>query len=59
MKTNVQILLKYTKLRKKGKEILEFLETFQHDVSIGCEKDGHRYSHNGTISCIKCGMIKH
>jgi hypothetical protein len=45
-------------MTKNGEEIQEFLENFQHEMSLGCAKYGHRYSQNGTISCIKCGKIK-
>ena len=43
----------------KGKKILEFLEKFQYEISIGCDEGEHKYSRNGTISCIKCGMVKY
>jgi hypothetical protein len=45
-------------MTKNGKEIQEFLENFQLEMSLGCTKNGHKYSQNGTISCIKCGNIK-
>ncbi len=45
-------------MTKNGKKIQEFLENFQYEMSLGCAKNDHMYSHNGTISCIKCGKIK-
>ena len=45
-------------MTKNGEKIQDFLENFQYEMSIGCVKDGHRYSLNGTISCIRCGKIK-
>ena len=41
-----------------GEKIQDYLENFQHEVSVGCTKEGHKYSQNGTISCIVCGEIK-
>jgi hypothetical protein len=45
-------------MTKNGETIQDYLEIFQHEVSVGCTKHGHRYSQNGTISCIVCGEIK-
>jgi hypothetical protein len=45
-------------MSKNGQTIQDYLETLQQEVSLGCENQGHRYSHNGTISCVKCGKIK-
>ena len=42
-----------------GTKIQEFLENFQYEISVGCEEGDHRFSNNGTISCIKCGMVKY
>ncbi|MFB5621783.1 MAG: hypothetical protein ACE5RO_01995 [Candidatus Nitrosomaritimum yanchengensis] len=46
-------------MTKNGKKILEFLENFQYESSVGCDEGGHKYGRNGTISCIKCGMVKY
>ena len=46
-------------MTEKGKQIEDFLENFQHEMSLGCVKDGHKYSQNGTISCIRCGKINY
>ena len=45
-------------MTKRGEKIQDYLESLQHEVSLGCENNGHRYSQNGTISCVKCGKIK-
>ena len=45
-------------MSENGREIHEHLERFQNDLSLGFEECTHEYSHNGTISCIKCGKIK-
>jgi hypothetical protein len=49
----------YSIMTENGKKILEFLENFQYEVSVGCDEGGHKYGRNGTISCIKCGMVKY
>jgi hypothetical protein len=46
-------------MTKNGKKIQEHLENTQLQRSVGCETSGHKYSKNGTISCIKCGQIKY
>lgn len=46
-------------MTNNGEKIQEFLEDFLHQVSMGCEEGEHKYSQNGTISCIKCGMVKY
>jgi hypothetical protein len=44
-------------MNKNGKQIQNFLEEYQYEMSVGCEKYGHRYSKNGAISCINvCGL---
>ena len=40
-----------------GKKIKEFLDNFQKESAVGCEQ-GHMYTSNGTISCVKCGKIR-
>jgi len=45
-------------MSENGREIHKHLEKFQNDLSLGFEECSHEYSHNGTISCIKCGKIK-
>ncbi|GEM_PF-3971470 len=45
-------------MTKNGKDIREYLEKFQNDVSLGFEECSHKYSKNGTSSCIKCGKMK-
>lgn len=59
IKTNVSNQQTYSIMSKNGKKILEFLENFQYEVSVGCNEGGHKYGRNGTISCIKCGMSKY
>jgi hypothetical protein len=44
---------------ENGKKIQEYFDILQHDLSLGFEECIHKYSQNGTISCIKCGKIKH
>ncbi|MCI4432937.1 MAG: hypothetical protein JHC41_04980 [Nitrosopumilus sp.] len=46
-------------MTENGRKIREHLERYQNDLSLGFEECSHRYSRNGTISCIKCGKIKH
>ena len=41
-----------------GEKIQEYLANYQYEMSLGFEQCSHRYSQNGTISCIKCGKIK-
>ena len=41
-----------------GEKIQEYLEYFQIEISVGCVDNGHKYSQNGTISCIRCGEMK-
>jgi len=43
----------------KGNEIQEYLEKFQSEMSVGFQECDHKYSRNGTISCIKCGKTIH
>ena len=57
-KPNDQIIKILQKMTRNGNEIREFLENYQHEMSLGCIKNGHKYLQNGTISCIKCGKIK-
>ena len=45
-------------MKTKGNKIQEYLESFQSEMSIGFQECDHKYSRNGTISCIKCGKIK-
>jgi len=45
-------------MTENGRKIQEHLERFQNDLSLGFEECSHKYSQNGTISCIKCGKIK-
>ena len=42
-------------MTKNGKRIQAFLENFQYELLLGCSNGDHRYSQNGTISCIRCG----
>ena len=46
-------------MTENGRKIREHLERYQNDLSLGFEECSHRYSRNGTISCIKCGKIKY
>jgi hypothetical protein len=46
-------------MTENGRKIQEHLEMFQNDLSLGFEECGHQYSQNGTISCVKCGKIRH
>jgi len=45
-------------MTKNGEKIQGYLENLQFEISLGCANYGHKYSHNGTISCIVCGEIK-
>jgi len=45
-------------MTQNGKKIYEYLANYQYDISLGIEQCTHRYSQNGTISCIKCGKTK-
>ena len=45
-------------MTQNGKDIHEYLVNYQYEISLGIEQCAHRYSQNGTISCIKCGGIK-
>jgi hypothetical protein len=45
-------------MTENGKAIRDYLDTLQKETSVGCGIYDHRYSHNGTLSCIKCGKIK-
>ena len=45
-------------MTQNGKKIHDHLVNYQYEMSLGFEKCDHRYSQNGTISCIKCGKIK-
>ncbi|HUT05075.1 MAG TPA: hypothetical protein VMW74_00060 [Nitrosopumilaceae archaeon] len=41
-----------------GKRIQDYLENISYDLSLGCTHHGHKYSQNGTISCVRCGEVK-
>jgi len=45
-------------MTQNGECIHDYLENYQYDISLGIEQCAHRYSQNGTISCIKCGKTK-
>ncbi len=45
-------------MTKIGKKIQENLKNFQHKISVGFTNCDHKYSKNGTISCIKCGKTQ-
>ena len=45
-------------MSENGEKIQDYLENLQHEISLGYECYGHKYSHNGTMSCITCGKIK-
>ena len=45
-------------MRKKGDKIQEYLDHFQSEMFGGFQECDHRYSKNGTISCIMCGKTK-
>ncbi len=45
-------------MTKNGDEILEHLQRLEYENSLGCVKNGHKFSKNGTISCIRCGKTK-
>jgi hypothetical protein len=46
-------------MTENGKKIREHLEQFQIDIALGFEECYHKYFLNGTISCVRCGKIKH
>jgi hypothetical protein len=41
-----------------GEKIRDYLENTTYEFSLGCTYNGHRYSQNGTNSCVICGKIK-
>ena len=41
-----------------GEKIQDYLENISYELSLGCAYHGHKYSQNGTLSCIVCGKIK-
>ena len=43
-------------LKKKKCLINDNLEQFQTEMSLGFQTCDHKYSQNGTLSCIKCGL---
>ena len=43
---------------ENGGKIQDYLENLQYEISVGCVEYGHKYSQNGTISCIRCGEAK-
>ena len=43
---------------ENGEKIQDYLENLQYEISVGCVEYGHKYSQNGTISCIRCGEVK-
>ena len=45
-------------ITQNGVKIQESLENFQHEMSVGFTNCDHKYSKNGTISCIKCGKTQ-
>ena len=45
-------------MSENGKAIQDHLENAQQETSWGCEDNSHKFSHNGAISCIRCGKIK-
>ena len=45
-------------MTNNGKKIRDYLENVTYELSLGCTNNGHRYSQNGTISCIRCGVVK-
>jgi hypothetical protein len=45
-------------MSENGEKIQEYLGNLQREISLGCESNGHKYSHNGTISCVTCGNTK-
>jgi len=40
-------------MTQNGEKIQEYLVNYQYEISLGIEQCDHRYSQNGTISCIK------
>ena len=45
-------------MTRNGEEIHDYLDNILSELSIKCAFQGHRYSQNGTISCIRCGKVK-
>lgn len=43
---------------KNGERVRDYLENVSYELALGCTNHGHKYSQNGTISCIRCGKIK-
>ena len=35
--------------------IQDYLNGFQSEMATGFQECNHKYSRNGTISCVKCG----
>ena len=35
--------------------IQEYLDVFQSEMAVGFQDCDHKYSRNGTVSCVKCG----
>jgi len=46
-------------MTRNGEKIHEFLEYCQYEPLLGCATFDHKYSDNGTISCVKCGKTKY
>ncbi len=46
-------------MSKKGENLEKHLENLQHEMSFGFTDCYHKYSHNGTISCMRCDKIQH
>ena len=46
-------------MTENGKKIHEHLDQFQNDLALGFEECSHKYLLHGTISCVRCGKIKH
>ena len=43
---------------ENGNKIQDYLENLQYEILLGCVDSGHKYSQNGTISCIRCGEVR-
>ena len=41
-----------------GDQIQEYLTHYQYGDFWNVDQCGHRYSQNGTISCVRCGKKK-
>ena len=45
-------------MTKNGEIIQDYFENIQLEISAGCDTYGHKFSRNGTLSCVRCGKTK-